>query len=232
MAGLVGIAILCAILVQGAVDRFSLLTRINQFVQDWEVASVFAPKQAQDTAIVIVAIDEPTLQQFTYRSPVDRKFVSDLPQQLESHSPAAIGMDLLLDQPTEAAKDAALRRTLAGMKVPLIVSYIEFARTFTADQQSFQDAMVPMRQRGLADLPTDQFDTARSVFRRKIGEWNRRARLRAGAGRRGRHSDAGRRGAYKLAWGRPPTSTDPNPKPFRQIFCAGGRPYAEQLVSQ
>ena len=217
-AGLVGVAVLCATLAQGAIDRLSLLTRVNQFVQDWEVASVFAPKQAQDSAIIIVAIDEPTLQQFTYRSPVDRKFVSDLLQQLESHSPAAIGMDLLLDQPTEAAKDAALRSTLAGMKVPLVVSYIQSAQTLTQAQQLFEDAMVPMRQRGLADLPTDQFDTARSVFPgAKLADGKYIPGFaRALAAAVGVQTPAVE---VPIIWhGQPqPTPTDPNPKPFRQI---------------
>jgi adenylate cyclase len=224
LVGLVGVAVLCATLTQGAVDHLSLLTRINQFVQDWEVASVFAPKQAQDPAIIIVAIDEPTLQQFTYRSPVDRKFVSDLLQQLQSHSPAAIGLDLLLDQPTEAAKDAALRSTLAGMKVPLIVSYIQSAQTLTADQQSFEDAMVPMRQRGLADLPTDQFDTARSVFpgaRLADGKYLL-GFARALAAAVGVQTPAVE---VPIIWrGQPPpTSTDHDPKPFRQISALVAR---------
>ena len=216
-AGLAGVAILCATLAYGAVDHLSLLTRVNQFVQDWEVASVFAPRQAQDAAIVIVAIDEPTLQQFTYRSPVDRKFVSDLLQKLESHSPTAIGLDLLLDQPTEAAKDAALRGTLAEMKLPLVVSYIRSAATLSAEQQSFEDAMVPIRRRGLADLPTDQFDTARSVF---PGAWADGKYIygfaRALAAAVGVNTPAAE---VPIIWhGRPPpTSTDPDPKPFRQI---------------
>ena len=30
------------------VDNFSVLSRVDQFVQDWEIASVFAPREAQD----------------------------------------------------------------------------------------------------------------------------------------------------------------------------------------
>ncbi len=46
------------------VNNFSVLNRLDQFVQDWEVASVFAPREAQDPDIVIVAIDEATLSNF------------------------------------------------------------------------------------------------------------------------------------------------------------------------
>ncbi|HEY5082882.1 MAG TPA: CHASE2 domain-containing protein, partial [Rhizomicrobium sp.] len=115
-------ALACAILVLLAIDNFSPLTRVNQLLQDWEIASSFAAPMPQDTSIVIVAIDEDTLRQFPYRSPVDRKYVSDLIQALERHGPAVIGVDLLFDQPTEDNKDATLHQTLVNAKVPLVVS--------------------------------------------------------------------------------------------------------------
>src|SRR6202000_570669 len=71
------------------VNNFSVLSRLDQFVQDWEVASVFAPREAQDPDIVIVAIDEATLSNFAYRSPVDRQFLSTLLTQLAAHQPKA-----------------------------------------------------------------------------------------------------------------------------------------------
>ena len=94
------------------VDNFSVLSRVDQFVQDWETASVFAPHEAQDSDIIIVAVDEATLTRFAYRSPVDRQFLSTLIQQLAAHHPAVIESDFLLDQPTEQAKDVALAHTL------------------------------------------------------------------------------------------------------------------------
>jgi adenylate cyclase len=213
----VAVALICAILAQAAFDNVSLLTRSNQFLQDWEIASVFAPAAPQDPDIVIVTIDEATLQKFAYRSPVDRQYVSDLVRKLEARGPDAIGIDLLFDQPTEAAKDNDLRETLAHTSVPLIVSYIAASEIVSPEQKKFEDAMVPSKERALADLPTDQFDTARSVFPGSSVDGRYIPGFaRALAGVVGIHTPVVQ---VPIIWhGHPlPTSTDPNPKPFRQI---------------
>ncbi len=107
-------ALACGMAGWFAVENISFFSRVDQLAQDWEIASVFAPHAPQDPDILVVAIDEATLQGLTYRSPVDRKFLSDLLQNIAAHGPKVIGMDILLDQPTEPAKDAALRQTMAG----------------------------------------------------------------------------------------------------------------------
>jgi adenylate cyclase len=211
-------SLLCALVIWAAIDNISFLSRVNQLAQDWETAGVFAPRAvAQDPNILIVAIDEATLRGFTYRSPVDRKFLSDLLQRVAAHGPRAIGLDILLDQPTEADKDAALRETLATARSPIIVSYISASAAVSREQQEFEDTMVPARARGRADLPTDQFDTARTIF--------------PGAKTNGRYLPGFARALAAAAgiptpavevpivWrGYPPaTPTDPDPKPFLQI---------------
>jgi adenylate cyclase len=210
------VAVGCALLAVLAISSLSFLSRVNQFMQDWEIASVFAPSEPQDPDIIVVAIDEPTLRQFAYRSPVDRQFVSDLLQQIAAHRPTAIGLDLLLDQPTEAAKDKALAQTLRSLKVPLAVSYIA-AGAVTPEQKAFEEAMVPRSMRALADLPTDQFDTARGVFPGAVVDGHyvpgfaRKIAQDAGVPSPAEY--------VPIAWrGRPPpTPTDPDPRPFRQV---------------
>lgn len=215
---LFGVALLCTLTALLAIENLSFLYRVNQFVQDWEIASVFAPKEEQDPDIIIVAVDEATLSRFAYRSPADRAFLSNLLQSLAAHRPTAIGMDFVLDQPTEPAKDAALKRTIATIKVPLVVSYIASAETETPEQLAFENQMVPLAERGLANLPTDQFDTAREVFPgAKLPDGNYVPGLaRALAARAGVATPAEQ---VPIIWrGRPaPTETDPDPKPFRQV---------------
>jgi class 3 adenylate cyclase len=217
-ASLLGVAMLCALLAILAIESLSFLNRVNQLVQDWEIASVFAAQEPQDPQIIIVAIDEATLSRFTYRSPVDRAFLANLLQSLSAHRPAAIGMDFVLDQPTEPAKDDALKRVMAGIQVPLRVSYIASTDTETPDQIAFENAMVPPGQRALADLPTDQFDTARAVFPGATIAGGRYVPgfARALAAAAGVTTPAVQ---VPIIWrGRPPaTETDPDPKPFRQI---------------
>ncbi|HET7085891.1 MAG TPA: adenylate/guanylate cyclase domain-containing protein [Rhizomicrobium sp.] len=217
-------SLFCALVIWGAIDRISFITRVNQLVQDWEIAGVFAPRAAsQDPDILIVAIDEPTLRGFEYRSPVDRKFLSDLLQHVAGHGPRAIGLDISLDQPTETDKDAALRQTLAAARIPIIVSYIPGSATVSPEQhesleqQAFQDAMVPAKDRGRADLATDQYDTARNIFPGAETDGNYMPGFaRALAAAVGVPTPAVE---VPIVWhGRPPaTATDLNPRPFRQI---------------
>jgi adenylate cyclase len=199
------------------VNNFSVLSRLDQLVQDWEVAGEYAPHEAQDPRIVIVTVDEATLSRFPYRSPLDRGFLSTLIQQLAAHQPAAIGSDFLLDQPTEEAKDLAIAKTLRQTKVPLVVSYISSANIVTPEQRAFEDAMVPRHLRALANLPTDQFDTARFVFPGEMVDGHYIPGVaRALAAKMGIQSPAEE---VPIIWhGRPlPNELDNDPEPFKQI---------------
>lgn len=157
------VAVLAAALAMAAIDNLALLTSADQFISDWEVAAL-APPEPQDPEIVIAAINEDTLAQFPYRSPVDREFIANLLTTLAARGPRAIGVDLLFDQPTEAAKDDHLKRVLAELKVPLVVAYTQSSGVVNEKQSSFLDDFVPPRLRGLATLATDQLDEVRWVF--------------------------------------------------------------------
>ena len=211
------VALVCSWVMVFLVAHFSVFHRLDQFVQDWEIASIFAPSEAQEPEIIIVAVDEATLSRFAYRSPVDRAFLSTLLRQISAHEPKAIALDFLLDQPTEPDKDAMLHRTLRELKMPLVVSYIASPDTVTPEQKAFEDAMVPVGLRGLADLPTDQFDTARDVFPgAKVDGRQIPGLAYLVAAKAGVRIQAVRK---PIVWhGRPPpTQLDSSPKPFKQI---------------
>ena len=157
------IAFVSALIAVFAVDHFMVLTSTDRFVQDWEIATL-TPPAPQDPNIVIAAINEDTLQQFPYRSPVDRAFVSNLLVALAAKHPRAIGVDLLFDQPTEAAKDKALYNTLRDLKVPVFVSYTDQPNVVNAQQSAYLNAFVPQRARVSPTLAEDQFGTVRWIY--------------------------------------------------------------------
>ena len=159
------VALAAALIATLAVDHVAFLTFTNRFLGDWEIAALLAA-EPQSTDIVIVTITEDTLRQFPYRSPIDRQFLSDLLDTLAARGPRAIGLDVLLDQATEPAKDDRLRRTLRNLPVPLAVSYIDSAALVLVndEQQAFLDDFVPPAERALANLATDQFDTVRWTY--------------------------------------------------------------------
>ena len=216
----VAVALLCGGFSLFLVNNFSVLSRVDQFVQDWEIAGAFARPEAQDPDIVIVAVDEPTLTQFPYRSPVDRAFLSTLIQKIAAHHPAAIESDFLFDQPTEPDKDLALAKTLRATKVPLVISYVADKNIVMPEQQAFEDTIVPLNLRAMANEPTDQFDTARYVYPGEMVNGHYIPGVaRAVAAKLGIKTPAEE---VPIIWhGRPnPTDTDPNPKFFKQYSAA------------
>src|ERR1700750_1528775 len=86
------IALAMALLAMLAVDRISFLTGADRFVRDWEVAYQSMPED-QDPNILILSVNEQTMQNFPYRSPLDRGFLADLLATLDSKHPKAIVVD-------------------------------------------------------------------------------------------------------------------------------------------
>jgi adenylate cyclase len=160
---LAAVAIAAAAVSVFLVARFFVLTDADRVVQDWEITTI-APAEPQDPNIVVVAINEQTLAQFPYRSPVDRAFLANLLTTLSAKHPRAIGIDLLFDQKTEPQKDDALERVLATSNIPIVVAYTASARQVTPEQLAFLNSYVAPRLRGDVHLAEDQFDTARWIF--------------------------------------------------------------------
>jgi class 3 adenylate cyclase/CHASE2 domain-containing sensor protein len=159
----VAIAAICAVNAVFLVNNLAVLTNVDRFLRDWEVAAL-TPAEPQDPNIVIVAITEETLEQFAFRSPIDRQFLAELLKTIADRKPRAIGVDILFDQPTDPAKDDLLRRTLASLDVPLVVSYVESPNVVTERQAAYLADYVPPGIRGLTTLPTDQFGVVRWVY--------------------------------------------------------------------
>lgn len=165
LAGLVPVAL---------VRAAPFLQGIENWVADYRVATN-TPAQPQQPDIVIAAITEDTLARFPYRSPVDRAFLADLLRVLEAKGAKAVLLDVLLDQPTEPAKDEALAAAIRALKIPLVVSHGGAAEGLTEAQQTYLDGFVPADKRGWANLVKDNLDgTVRWIFPGKpdaAGRW-------------------------------------------------------------
>jgi adenylate cyclase len=157
------VTLVCAAIAMLAVDRLAFLKYVDRFVGDWETAAL-VPHEPQDPDVLIVTITDETLQNFPYTAPVDRGFLADLVATIASRHPRAIGLDILLDQPTEPAKDERLRRVLASLTVPLVASYADEDGIVTPKQRDFLDHFLPPASRGLSALGADQFDTVRWIY--------------------------------------------------------------------
>jgi class 3 adenylate cyclase/CHASE2 domain-containing sensor protein len=149
-----------------AVQNVSFLTSGDRFVHDYLIAA-YTPPAPRDPDIIIVALDEPTVQTLQYRSPIDRAYLAKLLTVIAAKHPRAIGLDILVDQQTEPAKDEALRRTIASLPVPIVVAYTEEKGVESqgqTDQLRYLKGFVPKRLRALVNISTDQTDTVRWVY--------------------------------------------------------------------
>ncbi len=146
------------------VRHISFFSHLERTAADIRIAA-FQEPIAPSRDIVVLAIDEETLARFPYRSPVDRAFLSELLRQLDKRMPAVIGVDMLFDQPTEAAKDRSLHHTIRSLNTPLFISYTTTPSVVTPAQLEYMNAFVPLELRAAANLATDPFDgSVRWIF--------------------------------------------------------------------
>jgi len=163
---LLAVAIPVAILSMVAVARLAPLAYLDAFVQD-VVMRRSTPVQHQQPQIVLVVIDETTLNPFQqgtdsggtvyhYRDPIDRLALAQLLTALAGKHPAAIGVDLIFDRPTEEDKDDKLRHTLRMLSgsVPIITAYSENDRLSDDQLESLASYSV-LQSRGFNDIVED-----------------------------------------------------------------------------
>jgi hypothetical protein len=161
---LVGICIISTTISVLLVRYFSFVSEIDKKSNDIRLAALQAP-MAQDNNIVIISINEQTLEQFPYRSPIDREFLAKLLITLDKKGVRLIGLDLLFDQPTEEAKDKYLKKVLREIKTPILASYTNLTNVLNEDQQKYLDDFVPPELRASANMGVDPFDgTVRWIY--------------------------------------------------------------------
>ena len=117
--------------------------------------------------IVVVAITEDTLASLAYRSPIDRAFLAGLISRLDRAGPRAIGLDVLVDQPSEPEKDQALLAAIDGAKTPVIMGFATRADGLTVRQAEALATVTDGRRAGLVTLRRDGIDGV--VRRRTLG---------------------------------------------------------------
>lgn len=133
------------------------LASAEQWLVDLRVTRL-SESEPQHDRIVVVAVNEETLARLPYRSPIDRLFIADLLRHLDAAEPAAIGIDILFDQPTEAEKDGTLRQTLDTLKAPAVLAWADEADGLTARQAEFLATFDQGLRLGWVTLLTDAYD--------------------------------------------------------------------------
>ena len=99
-------------------------------------------KAAPDPRIALVVYNDNTLEQLGKRSPLDRRMLAQALMALDRMGPAAIGIDILIDQ--AQPEDAELIQAFRGMRTP---TFLAFASAVSNPEQ-----MEPWQEQFLRDL--------------------------------------------------------------------------------
>ncbi|OUW00528.1 MAG: hypothetical protein CBD16_06535 [Betaproteobacteria bacterium TMED156] len=144
--------------------NFTFLKKLEIAAKDIRVTALQPPEE-QSKDIVIATINEETVAMFPYRSPVDREFLANLIKILEIKGAKAVGIDILLDSPTEPKKDLMLKEAIKNSKIPLFASYTNTPEIVNEEQLAYLNEFVPKDKRAAANFATDPFDgTVRWIY--------------------------------------------------------------------
>lgn len=151
------VAVLSALIAVFSVQFFAPLNNLEKKLADIRVAALEMPKPPSDE-IIVVALDEVTLSQFAYRSPINRAFIADLIERIDGAGAKALGVDVLVDQASETEKDDRLYNVIRNAKTPLHFSFTSDPAFVTESQLEFMREFIPADRRMEARLLSDPFD--------------------------------------------------------------------------
>ena len=127
--------------------------------------TTISPWTSPPRDIVTVAITEDTLKAFPYRSPIDRAFLAKILTKILAAGPRAVGIDILFDQPTEPAKDEALRAVLKSATRPVIIAYADAVNGLGPHQTAYLAHYSEGLATGAVDFAKDRGDgTVRNLL--------------------------------------------------------------------
>lgn len=150
--------------------RLPLLGTAERALHDLRV-SLLAPAEPPRADIVIVAFTEETLALTRRRSPLDRRLLAEVLDRLDAAGARAIGVDILVDQPTTPEADDALLDVLARLRTPVVLAY---ATTASSDgairpwQQAHLDALFARLEGGAVSAGGVTLSTDRDGIVRRM----------------------------------------------------------------
>jgi adenylate cyclase len=146
-----GLLVLAATLAWLAVNEVAPLRQAEAWLGDVGFAYLAVPRP-QQSDVIVLAINEDTLAGLAFRSPVSRRFLAELLEELGHRSVAAVGIDVIFDQPTLAVDDQALLDAVDAFPAPVVLAYAPPGTGLTDRQREFQARYVANRNFGSVSL--------------------------------------------------------------------------------
>jgi CHASE2 domain-containing sensor protein len=160
---LLALAFLLASVVTLSSQKIGIIDAIEHWTGDWRTALSARKVSAQHDAVVLVLIDEKTLELdgTEVREPTDRSLIASLVRAIDEASPKAIGLDFIFDQKTKS--DTGLVQALREAQAPVVLGRALPPFQMTEKQAQFQESFLKevARPYGYLNIATDYDDVVR-----------------------------------------------------------------------
>jgi CHASE2 domain-containing sensor protein len=147
---------------------FPTALRFEHQLADWRTGFLSDRRPSQHPEIAVVLVDDSTLKNFPYTSPVDRGLSAKLLQRIDAAGAKAIALDFIYQHATEPEKDQVLLAAIRDAKAKVILGAAdERTFAFSTDDHEYQQKFLALtgRQAGYLNLDAD----ADEVVRHRLG---------------------------------------------------------------
>jgi adenylate cyclase len=136
---LIASAVISAALIMLSRHELMIFAAPDRMTYDWRTA-LFSRKEPQTRKdIALIFVGDRSLAQYPYQLPVDRGLLAEIVRTLDAAGAKAIGLDFILDRPTE--KDDRLIDAIRGSKAPVVLGAIDSRLTgIEPENLAFQSA--------------------------------------------------------------------------------------------
>ena len=126
-----------------AASRTGLLPAApDKFTYDWRTYFLAEQAPSPRNDIAILLIDEHSLTGYNYLSPIDRGMIAELVKMADAAGAKAVGLDMIIDRPTEPKKDDVLAEAIRQSHAPVILGALDGRSGETGEALAYQEAFI------------------------------------------------------------------------------------------
>jgi adenylate cyclase len=115
----------------------------DEWTYDWRTFFFSPAAREPRKDIAVILINDNSLAEYDYVSPVDRGLIATLLKALDASEPRAIGLDFIYDRKSDEAKTRQLIDTIRTVKSPIVFGAIDLrVKGFTQENVDYQERFI------------------------------------------------------------------------------------------
>jgi adenylate cyclase len=114
----------------------------DEWSYDWRTLLFSPTAKTPSRRVAVLLIDEDTLADYDYVSPVDRGMMATLVRAIDAAGPKAIGLDFIFDRKSEAAKTQGLIDAIRSVQAPIVFGAIDLRLRGVKDEIKYQEDFI------------------------------------------------------------------------------------------